>query len=435
MNFSDNKIRIVIRDLNAKTTGTDADTSIDKSLTTFKAYLEKSDLQVKFVDETIKYTPLGYSNNTQLMKTNYNMDFSFNLFSENETEAAENYFNVMKLLFLLRPKYQLKNNQYIPDAKNLFGLISLKYDGMIPLRYNGNNEMRMYVTNFSYQINKDLGYASIDSDKLSSVMQDFSSETLTTIRKKGDKIDSSVLGDFIQTAEIKYSKDLTADKSAAAKTTVNFSDVTIETKRVIIPIGYKIDISGKILLSLSDSLDRFSYSGRRDPETNQEIIGTREQSILETLKKINDGKGWKSGRFSKMTPADLIELTKKLYLEGGFSDDDWENLSEEKKGIATGNISDAIKSGIINDKGEVVVPENFKNFRPFPSYDIRLQFKQLYKQANLTGEKLLTSTTAEFQIPDSLKTKTDEYGKAIIGIVTGKNLLYDEEPLKERASP
>lgn len=123
----------------------------------FKAYLEKSDVQVKLIDTNLQYAPLNFTNNTQLIKTQYSVDFSFNVFAEDENEAKTNYVQLHDLLATIKPSYTRISGQLIPNSTNIFGLITLKFRGL-PRLSRTKTDLDIYVTNFTYEINKDMGF-------------------------------------------------------------------------------------------------------------------------------------------------------------------------------------------------------------------------------------------------------------------------------------
>jgi hypothetical protein len=89
----------------------------------------------------------------------YFADFSFNVFSHNFQEAKNNYTNLHTLLYSLRPIYNFtaaSTIKLLPDPRNRYGLISVSFAGLPKLA--DDNILDIYVSNFAYTINKDMGF-------------------------------------------------------------------------------------------------------------------------------------------------------------------------------------------------------------------------------------------------------------------------------------
>jgi len=170
----------------------------------FKAFLEESKTQIKTLDTNIQYAPLNFTNNTQFLKTQYSVDLSFNVFSEDRQEAIENYDKLHKLLNVVKPNYRFVNNQYLPIAGNIFGLVSIKFSGL-PRLSKQKDELDIYITNFAYTINKDMGFLELPYNPFDS--------------KDPDRTQLFVSG-----------------------------------KNMLMPIAYRLDISGRVLLPLEESI-------------------------------------------------------------------------------------------------------------------------------------------------------------------------------------
>jgi hypothetical protein len=170
----------------------------------FKAFLEESKTQIKTLDTNIQYAPLNFTNNTQFLKTQYSVDLSFNVFSEDRQEAIENYDKLHKLLNVVKPNYRFVNNQYLPIAGNIFGLVSIKFSGL-PRLSKQKDELDIYITNFAYTINKDMGFL-----------------------------------------ELPYSPFNSKDPDR--------TQLFVSGKNMLMPIAYRLDISGRVLLPLEESI-------------------------------------------------------------------------------------------------------------------------------------------------------------------------------------
>lgn len=205
MRFVDNNIRLIIKDKERYKPSPQGQS--EEGIYRFKAYLEKSDVSIKTLDTNLQYAPLNFTNNTQFQKIQYSVDFSFNVFAEDRDEAMDNYDQLHRLLQTAKPSYTFVNNQYLPNADNIFGLISLKFSGL-PKLSKRSDELDIYITNFAYTINKDMGFIEIPYDP------------------EFDELDT-------------------------AHTTRN--NLSGGNNRLL-PIAFKIDLSGRVLLSLDESI-------------------------------------------------------------------------------------------------------------------------------------------------------------------------------------
>lgn len=201
MRFIDDNIRLKIYDKEKPIHNNNKILSPNYS---FRAYLEKSDVQIKTLDTNIQYAPLNFTNNTQFLKVQYQVDFSFNVFAEDREEAIQNYDQLHSLLQTVKPSYKYVNNQYLPNAGNIFGLLSVEFSGL-PRLSKRSSKLDIYVTNFAYTINKDMGY-------------------------------------------------LQAPYNPYDKNSPDRSQLFVTGQNNLIPIAYKLDISGRVLLSLDESI-------------------------------------------------------------------------------------------------------------------------------------------------------------------------------------
>ena len=199
MRFLDDNIKLLITD------------KAKKNTYKFKAYLERSDVQVKVLDTNLQYAPISYTNNTQFLKVQYNVDFSFNVFSEYREEAIDNYDKLHDLFASVKPNYRYINNQLLPNSENIFGLLSVSFRGL-PRLSKANSELDIYITNFAYNINKDMGYIQIPYDPF--------------IKNDSDR-------------NLLYKNN---EKSS------------------LVPIAYKIDLSGRVLLPIEEAANVPGYT-------------------------------------------------------------------------------------------------------------------------------------------------------------------------------
>lgn len=152
-NFAEQNIQLKITD------------KVKNSSYFFKAYLEKSDISVKILDTNLQYAPISYTNNTQFLKTQYTVDFSFNVFAETLEEAKQNYNKLHDLLNSVKPSYNYLNSQLLPYSQNIFGLLSVHFLG-IPRLSKTTRDLDIYVTNFVYSMNKDMGFVQDNNNEL-----------------------------------------------------------------------------------------------------------------------------------------------------------------------------------------------------------------------------------------------------------------------------
>ncbi len=323
MNFSDKTQRLLIG-------------RVGEELLSFKAYLEKSDVQVKFIDETLKYTPLGYTNNTMITKVSYIVDFSFNVLAENEEEVVQNYIYLHKLFNMIKPTYNVKNGQYIADPKNIFGNVRLAFSGLPKLTKSANS-VDLYVTNFGYQINKDMGFidAHYPYDYLGEELKEETEGTTTQGSDDRRRIDYDPTG-FTSVRRLNYR---------------------------LLPIGYKLDISGRVQLSLSDSIWKETKVPQERLESVQNeskytALNENEKDFFERVVKsvVNDEK-----ILDDLTPLEQrIAIQKVKYFqslglidyEGAITLED-EKLTTTEKEIVLNAMSNALSSVNIKKLEEI----------------------------------------------------------------------------------
>jgi hypothetical protein len=128
----------------------------------FKAYLTDSNVDFKLMDQTMAYAPLSFRNNKIHTRTTISTKLSFDILAESHAEAISNYQNLDFLLEAIKPQYTVINQQYLPDLKNSFGLISLMFRGLKPLE----DSKFIYLEQFEYRIIKDMGFITTTDQKL-----------------------------------------------------------------------------------------------------------------------------------------------------------------------------------------------------------------------------------------------------------------------------
>lgn len=138
MRFIDDNIKLIINNLH------------------FKAYLEESETMFETKDQTLPFAPLSFTNDSIATRLTEKARFKFNVFSESRGECIQNFNNLLALIKSVKPSYQIVEDQYVPFTSNVTGFVDLFFSGM-PLRDN----VKLHLNNFSYNINKDLGYIQV----------------------------------------------------------------------------------------------------------------------------------------------------------------------------------------------------------------------------------------------------------------------------------
>lgn len=310
MLFTDENIRLHIKDKQTLVTNpiTSAKEYKDYS---FKAYLEESKVQIKTLDTNIQYAPLNFTNNTQFLKTQYSVDFSFNVFAEDREEAAENYDKLHSLLNIVKPNYKFTNNQYLPMAGNIFGLIQIQFSGLPKL--SKNDALDIYVTNFAYNINKDMGYL-----------------------------------------QMPY---------APNNQTPDRSQLYVSGSNVLIPIAYRLDISGRVLLPLEESI-------RTQDKTNGVVKSKNKKTgTLDDI--INNIIGNDSSAKDK-----FMQQLNGFLLASGVTQDQFANASQQIKQLLVRNLKK--RSNILDEDG---MPKEGITINDFNAYaDQVSEFERLFRK-------------------------------------------------------
>jgi hypothetical protein len=124
----------------------------------FKAYLDESEVSYQIIEQSLAYTPLSFVNDKVHTRTTQKVKLKFNVYSEDLTEAQENYRQLHKLIESTKPKFSFIREQYLPDIKNNKGLISVKFKGLPKVSSEYGDDLVIHLSQFSYDINKELGY-------------------------------------------------------------------------------------------------------------------------------------------------------------------------------------------------------------------------------------------------------------------------------------
>ena len=124
----------------------------------FKAYLDESEVSYQIIEQNLAYTPLSFVNDKVHTRTTQKVKLKFNVYSEDLTEAQENYDKLEKLTESIKPKFSLVREQYLPDVRNNTGLLSVKFKGLPKISKKYDDDLVIHVSQFTYDINKELGY-------------------------------------------------------------------------------------------------------------------------------------------------------------------------------------------------------------------------------------------------------------------------------------
>lgn len=172
----------------------------------FLAYLEDSDIIHEMKEQQLPFAPVSFNNDSMALRVTERVKFTFNVFSNTRYECIRNFVSLTNLINEIKPSYKLVFNQYVPLPTNVSGYFKIKFDGF-PGRKR--DEITVHLTNFSYNINKDLGFIQVPNKEI-------------TLRE-------SVEGERNE-------------------------DLYTEGQMKLIPISYKISIEGKVLLPFLDTI-------------------------------------------------------------------------------------------------------------------------------------------------------------------------------------
>jgi hypothetical protein len=145
----------------------------------FKAYLDKNDVQYKIEETVLPSLAVGTGYSHLKTRIFNEMSIEFNVYSENLEEAAENYEKLHLLISFIKPKilrqetgyeYSLLLNDPRTDLFFSFKgmprilnsrILNKNSDGSYDVKSNPEldiDDIPIQIYNFSYSINKDMGY-------------------------------------------------------------------------------------------------------------------------------------------------------------------------------------------------------------------------------------------------------------------------------------
>lgn len=127
----------------------------------FKSFLEDASEQFIIAESPLQAAPLASISESIVTKLGRKVRLVFNVMSEDRREAFINYQKLFDLIEMLKPMYFLIGRELVPANKNIFGLVHLQFSGLPILQ----NWQLITPTNFSYEINKDLGYIHMPFDE------------------------------------------------------------------------------------------------------------------------------------------------------------------------------------------------------------------------------------------------------------------------------
>jgi hypothetical protein len=170
----------------------------------FKAYLEKNEVQYKIQETVLPALSTGDGFSHLRTRIFNEISLDFNVYSENLEEAAENYEKLHILINFIKPrvaynsgdgyKYDIQENDPRADLffsfKGMPRILNSKIlerdpsTGVYDLKSNPEldiDDIPIQVFNFSYSINKDMGYIEMPSDVRERLSGKLFSEKGTTL--------------------------------------------------------------------------------------------------------------------------------------------------------------------------------------------------------------------------------------------------------------
>lgn len=126
----------------------------------FDVFLEESQniFDLKFLEN--KYVSTDINNDKIYTKMLQKVRFSFLVIPNNKSQCVENFKNIKDILKEIKPKYSVRESQYVSNIKNLTGFITIKFLGL-PIT---SREATINLTAFQYQMDKDSGFLEINKN-------------------------------------------------------------------------------------------------------------------------------------------------------------------------------------------------------------------------------------------------------------------------------
>lgn len=119
----------------------------------FSGFLEDSEISYETKDQQLPFAPLSFTNDSIATRIIEKVKFTFIIIGYDHRDCLVNWYSFSLLRKDIRPRYQIINEQYMPNIENLEGLLTIK-SKILP---RGREKINIHLTNFSYNINKELG--------------------------------------------------------------------------------------------------------------------------------------------------------------------------------------------------------------------------------------------------------------------------------------
>lgn len=125
----------------------------------FKGFIKESEISYTMVNIDIPFPSVNFLSKSIPNRIIRKIKFSFDVISSDKPECIKNYERLDMLGKFIKPSYikQIPGTDlYLYDNINTSGLIDIHFNGFV--LENNNETIRTIVTNFSYDINKELGF-------------------------------------------------------------------------------------------------------------------------------------------------------------------------------------------------------------------------------------------------------------------------------------
>lgn len=223
MRFIDQNILLNIKPI---TIENDQEKSLGKDFF-FKAFLDTCDVSFDLqTQQLVGFSQFNINDKLQY-KTIRKVKLAFDVFSESREECIINFEYLEKFIDYLRPNMDYIGKAVVPTDNTIFGNYRIVFSGLPSLSSNltGKDGYKIQLTNFSYGINKEMGYIEVPY----------------------------------------YSSD----------PNIKYKSIYDTGNMKLIPIAYKLNIEGLILLDAKDAY-KFgnTYTNLKTPPlTGQQITG------------------------------------------------------------------------------------------------------------------------------------------------------------------
>jgi len=127
----------------------------------FKAYLEDSELILDTKYQELKFQPLNLKNPDIADRILQRTKFTFNVLSETRQECIQNFNKLLQLLETIKPYAVKEGSDYVPAFANNEGLVTIQFSGL-PV----HETIKVGLMAFSYNLNKDVGYIEVPREEI-----------------------------------------------------------------------------------------------------------------------------------------------------------------------------------------------------------------------------------------------------------------------------